>query len=95
MLGKLSNRTLSTRIMVWLCAGLIFFLLGAAVNANWSGMVQGNQDFARLIAYARALYYRIRVVVWAIISFFLIWHGCDVLYRLLSVCQSFQEEQQR
>lgn len=81
--------------MVWLCAGLVFFLLGVVVNANWNHMVQANQGFLQFIAYARALTYRIRTVVWAIISFFLIWHGCDVLYRLLSVCQSFKEEKQK
>jgi len=95
LLGKLSNKTLSNRVMVWLCAGLVFFLLGAAVNANWDSMVQANQGFQQFLAYARALYYRIRAVVWAIIGFFLIWHGCDVLYRLLSVCQGFQEEKQK
>lgn len=84
MLGKLSSKALATRVFILLAIVLLFNVVGLI------GKMLVGDSFNRALSFW-TIYNQTHQVVWIIVVALLIWHGCDVLYRILLACDIMRQ----
>lgn len=87
MLGKLSSKSLATRIFILLGIVLLFNIVGLI------GKSLIGDSFGRALSFW-TIYNQSHQVIWIVVVALLIWHGCDVLYRILEACDVIRQRKQ-